>query len=323
MTDINISKIIIDNDNLIIKDSVARASLNSLSTNIRTDINNLIYNINCNKFSTSTRYDIGDYVIYEGQLYIFNKTHLSGEWNLNEVTSVRLADELKNKVTDAPNDGTSYVRKNNNWAVASSGGGSGSGIGLGDAISFSNDTAVIITGERFIDELSDEFSPAINYQVGDYCIYEGKLYKFTQLHSATTWTTTDVIKVNIANELKSKVSNTEIEVPHKPEFHNFTLPEGKSAYPTGAPNGYYLFPDGKVRVEINLFGLTPNQNNTIITSFSYAPTTANAYINAFLGSDGSSVGASKGVQIQAIYDGNIKVFSTSQYAIGLWLEYYP
>lgn len=114
-----------------------------------------------------------------------------------------------------------------------------------------------------------------------------------------------------------------VYVPHKPVFFDFSLPAGISAYPSGAPNGYYLFPDGKVRVEINVSGLTANQTNTLITGFSYAPTAVNAYANGFLGSDGQSVGASKGGQIQVTKSGNVNVFSTSQYGIGLWIEYYP
>lgn len=240
MTQINISKIKVNEDELIIKDNEARNNINSLSTNIYNSINSLstdiynniftnldslstnvygsiddlstsinkLYNINSSNFSPSVSYNIGEYVLYEGLLYRFTSAHSSGIWNLNEVTPVKITSELEGKIFDAPNDGDSYVRKNGTWAIAS--GGSGGGIGLGDTISFSEDTAVIITGERFVDELynmnSDEFSPATTYSIGDYCIYEGKLYKFTTTHSAGEWNNSHVTRVNLTNELKSKAN---------------------------------------------------------------------------------------------------------------------
>lgn len=212
MTQINISKIKVNENELIIKDNQARNNISSLSTNIHNNIDSLstsinkLYNINSSNFSPSVSYNIGEYVLYEGLLYRFTSAHSSGIWNPNEVTPIRITSELEGKIFDAPNDGDSYVRKNGTWAIAS--GGSGGGIGLGDTISFSEDTAVIITGERFVDELydmsSDEFSPATTYSIGDYCIYEGKLYKFTTTHSAGEWNNSHVTRVNITNELKSK-----------------------------------------------------------------------------------------------------------------------
>ena len=114
-----------------------------------------------------------------------------------------------------------------------------------------------------------------------------------------------------------------IPVPHKPEFHAFTLPSGITAQPEGSNNGYYLFPDGKVRIEINVRGLTANQMNELVSNFPYPPTKAGSYGNAVTGTDGNAIAYNKCMGIQAISDGRIRVFSTSQYAIGLWVEYYP
>jgi len=47
-----------------------------------------------------------------------------------------------------------------------------------------------------------EFSTSQNYAIGDYCLYDGVLYRFTSAHNAGTWNSSHVIQVNITNELK-------------------------------------------------------------------------------------------------------------------------
>ena len=113
-----------------------------------------------------------------------------------------------------------------------------------------------------------------------------------------------------------------IPVPHKPEFHAFTLPTGITAQPAGANNGYYLFPDGKVRIEVNVKGLTANTSNTIVSDFPYPPTKVGSYGSGVFGNDANSTGAGKGMTIQSINDGVVRVISTSQYA-QVYVEYYP
>lgn len=111
-------------------------------------------------------------------------------------------------VDDAPIDGDAYVRKNGNWAISS--GGSGGGIGLGDTVTYGNDNDLLITSgvstaQELYDIDSDAFSPAINYNIGDYTIYGGKLYRFTSTHAAGAWNSSHVTVVNITNELKNKI----------------------------------------------------------------------------------------------------------------------
>ena len=111
-------------------------------------------------------------------------------------------------VNDAPIDGDAYVRKNGNWAISS--GGSGGGIGLGDTVAYGNDNDLLITSgvstaQELYDIDSDAFSPAINYNIGDYTIYGGKLYRFIANHTAGSWNSSDAIVVNVTNELKNKI----------------------------------------------------------------------------------------------------------------------
>ena len=116
-----------------------------------------------------------------------------------------------------------------------------------------------------------------------------------------------------------------IDVPHKPEFHDFTLPTGITAQPAGANNGYMVFPDGKVRVEINVAGVTPNQMTVLVSDFPVLlrPTKAGSYAMGYIGSDGANIGSGYGIALQVINDGRVRVFSTSTFAISLWVEYYP
>ena len=51
-----------------------------------------------------------------------------------------------------------------------------------------------------------EFSPYTNYNVRDYCTYQGKLYRCITEHSATAWNASHFEETNIDNELDGKLS---------------------------------------------------------------------------------------------------------------------
>lgn len=106
------------------------------------------------EFSTSVTYSIGDYVVYDGDLYRFTSAH-TGAWNSSHVTQIVVTDELGRggtwgnitgtlsnqtdlqnalnakanaaalgtmaSVNDAPSDDSEYVRKNGAWSTASGG----------------------------------------------------------------------------------------------------------------------------------------------------------------------------------------------------------
>ena len=115
-----------------------------------------------------------------------------------------------------------------------------------------------------------------------------------------------------------------IPVPHEPEFHSLTLSSGIEAYPTGARNGYMVFPDGKVRVEINVKGLTANTMTNIANMPSGLwPTHAGIYGTSIFGNDNNANGTTKGMLLQVINTGVVRVMGTHNYAVGLCLEYYP
>lgn len=70
-------------------------NLDAINNEITT-INDKIDTVITGEFSTSTAYNIGDYVIYNNTLYRFTYTHPAGAWNNNHVVAVTIGSELKN-----------------------------------------------------------------------------------------------------------------------------------------------------------------------------------------------------------------------------------
>ena len=200
-------------------------------------VNQLMTGI-ASEFSTSTYYYIGDYCMYEGQLYRFTSNHSSGAWNSNHVTAVsKITNEmradnnpvnnssklvrsggvytaLEGKLGDAPSDNKEYVRKNGAWAESSGGSGGGTwGSITGtlsnqtdlqsalDAKANSSDVTTALSAKANNSILGDAFSTSAAYAIGDYCIYEGALYRFTSAHSAGAWNASHVTQVVAMNEL--------------------------------------------------------------------------------------------------------------------------
>ena len=61
------------------------------------------------------------------------------------------------------------------------------------------DTALSTKANNSI--LGDAFSTSTAYAIGDYCIYQGALYRFTSAHSAGAWNSSHVTQVVAMNEL--------------------------------------------------------------------------------------------------------------------------
>lgn len=91
------------------------------------------------------------------------------------------------------------------------------------------------------DIVASDFSTATSYTVDDYCIYEGKFYKFKAAHSGA-WAAADVDEIKIAGELtalKSGLSTVENTLDTKVTFtsvggtdanyRDVTIPSDKNA----------------------------------------------------------------------------------------------
>ena len=153
-------------------------------------------------FVTNTAYSNGDYVTYRDKLYQYTTDHsATASWDASRVTAVTVGQELRR--------------------IAESGGGGGSGsggdgsipsgMGIGDIIDFDGDTMVITTAENSISDLqkltAPIFSTLEDYSVGDYVIYNNKLYRFVRPHYAGIWSGGEAIAVNVAEELIDIKSN--------------------------------------------------------------------------------------------------------------------
>lgn len=86
------------------------------------------------------------------------------------------------------------------------------------------------------DIVASDFSAAASYTAGDYCIYEGKFYKFKANHSGA-WAAADVDEIKIAGELSSLRSGLTKQVSN-----SITLPATSNGITTvqietSAPSG--------------------------------------------------------------------------------------
>lgn len=55
--------------------------------------------------------------------------------------------------------------------------------------------------------IADEFDASLSYAVGDYTIYEGKLYRFTAAHETGVFDGTDAVEVNVTDDMKRYATN--------------------------------------------------------------------------------------------------------------------
>ena len=67
----------------------------SAASTSATNAANAVKNSVAPAFSTSTAYAIGDYVVYENQLYRFTSAHSAGAWNSSHVTATTVSEDLE------------------------------------------------------------------------------------------------------------------------------------------------------------------------------------------------------------------------------------
>jgi hypothetical protein len=61
------------------------------------------------------------------------------------------------------------------------------------------------TDRACVPETAAEFNTSINYNLRDYCTYQGKLYRCTTAHTAGAWNSDHFEPTNIDSELDSKL----------------------------------------------------------------------------------------------------------------------
>lgn len=119
----------------------------------------------CPIFSELVSYQVGDLVWYRNQLYRFKFSHSAGSWNADHVDAYTLETLIKGirQVSDTARQ----LAINNNSSIQ---------VLQSDADKF----RYTLYGENY------EFNYLNDYAVGDYVVYEDRLYRFTSPHSAGT-----------------------------------------------------------------------------------------------------------------------------------------
>ena len=114
------------------------------------------------------------------------------------------------------------------------------------------------------DLVASDFDAAASYTSGNYCIYEGKFYKFKNSHSGA-WSASDVDEIQIAGELatlKSGLNNV--------SRNNLGSGVDVTSYDT--ESNMYTFPDdgylvgfiGSDEIKVKILGATTSKNIDVL-----------------------------------------------------------
>lgn len=172
------------------------------------------------------------------------------------------------------------------------------------------------------DIVASDFDATASYTAGNYCIYEGKFYRFKNNHSGA-WSASDVEEVKIAGELSSiksglinvvdnvKLNTNDLTTPSRTKnLLPMKLSDIKAANTTGTWSGNsYTINDVTFTVQTdgdgNVTGVIANGTASDIASFVVYPTTASSFNGMIL--NGCPVnGSATSYKIQ-LYDANAQM----------------
>ena len=172
-------------------------------------------NIVARKFINNIDYDVDSYVIDDGRLCRFVVPYQRGESFIDKIAFVRSTDEMKRLFESAESKIAPMFDENTNYAV-------------GDLVRERSDVypynirlyefvqnhpagewdgrqVIGTTIERLLKKclnsnvIASDFNTHTNYQVGDYVIYDGKLYRFTVEHTSGAWIGIDAVQTILAD----------------------------------------------------------------------------------------------------------------------------
>lgn len=172
-------------------------------------------NIVARKFRDNIDYDVDSYVIDDGRLCRFTVPYQHGESFIDKIAFVRSTDEMKRLFESAESKIAPMFDENTNYAV-------------GDLVRERSDVyphnvrlyefiqnhpagewdgrqVIGTTIERLLKKclssniIASDFNTHTNYEVGEYVMYDRKLYCFTADHTAGAWIGTDAIQIILAD----------------------------------------------------------------------------------------------------------------------------
>jgi len=114
-------------------------------------------------------------------------------------------------VDDAPSNGSEYVRKNGQWAVASSGGSTSASWGAITG-NLSNQTDLKNALDDKADEsgIAEEWVSGNAYLEGALMMHEGKLYKAIRSFQVTTWDANNVQETTVSDLIAGKADSASL-----------------------------------------------------------------------------------------------------------------
>ena len=122
---------------------------------------------------------------------------------------------------------------------------------------------------------ADPFSETDSYVIGDYCIYNGTLYRFTSAHTGT-WNSNDVTQVVAMNELESLANLIESRMTFKitgtVSASNYTLTDSRINSEHWEVDSIY-FGNGSV-VTTKVHWTTNATNHTVSLGATYTGSTS-------------------------------------------------
>lgn len=123
--------------------------------------------------------------------------------------------------------------------------------------------------------LADAFSTSKAYAIGDYCIYQGALYRFTSAHSAGAWDSSHVTQVVAMNELAALsaqvASRMDFKITGTVSASNYTLTDSRINNEHWEVLSIYFETPGNVTTQIHW--TTDITNHTVSLSATYAGST--------------------------------------------------
>lgn len=133
-------------------------------------------------YDSTAAYAVGDYCIYEGQLYRCTTAITTAEaWTAGHWTAAVLTDDIA------------------------------SGLSAEASTRSTNDNALAADIAKALGDLAAVYSTSATYAVGDYCIYQGQLYRCTTaITTAEAWTAAHWSAVALADDtrdLRSAISD--------------------------------------------------------------------------------------------------------------------
>jgi hypothetical protein len=157
-----------------------------------------VYNMVANAYDATQTYEIGDYVIYDKYLYQCSTAISSPEaWNSAHWTEVTIGDELEEANAGIAN---TYTKSEVDTTLGNYYTKTQIDTTMGN---YYNKTQINNKVDQINANTAAAYSTSSQYNIGDYCLYNGALYRCTTaIPSGEAWTAGHWTSVDIADDMR-------------------------------------------------------------------------------------------------------------------------